>query len=202
MSSLPESLAYWVCGAILLFWFVGAYNRLVRLRSLALQAYETLDAALLRQVDFVQAHTAAARAQAGDAPDESALSSLHATTGQLTTLLGATRQRPLDPARIAALATALHVMLAAWERMHPESVVSFEPNGTLSRPPPGADGAPLPLPPAAAALLTAWPEPSAAAEIARTHFNLCVTRYNAAIRQFPAVLVAWVMQLKRAAALD
>lgn len=199
MSHLPESLAYWIGGAVLLFWFVGAYNRLVRLRSMALQAYQTLDAALMRQVDFVQVQTAAARARLGEESGESALASLHATTDQLTTLLSTTRQRPLDPARIAALATALHVMLAAWERMHPESVVSFEPDGTLSRPPPGAEGVPLPA--AAAVPLTAWPEPSAAAEIARSHFNLCVTRYNAAIRQFPAVLVAWVMQLRPAASL-
>eukprot|EP01035_Chromulina_nebulosa_P027613 gene27613-36338_t len=33
MSLLPESLASWIVIAVLLFWFVGAYNRLVRLRS-------------------------------------------------------------------------------------------------------------------------------------------------------------------------
>ena len=32
MSVLPDSLAGWVVVAVLLFWFVGAYNRLVRLQ--------------------------------------------------------------------------------------------------------------------------------------------------------------------------
>ena len=58
--SLPEGFGWWIALAIALFWFVGAYNRLVRLRALALQAYATLDAALVRQLDFVQARAAAA----------------------------------------------------------------------------------------------------------------------------------------------
>ena len=42
MSVLPESLAGWIAVAVLLFWFVGAYNRLVRLRAAVLQAYATV----------------------------------------------------------------------------------------------------------------------------------------------------------------
>lgn len=88
-------------------------------------------------------------------------------------------------------------MLAAWRRRYPDAVVSFEADGTLSRPVPleeraAASGASLPI---------AWPEPSAAAEIARNQFNLAVVQYNAAIAQFPALLVAWIMQLRRAAPL-
>jgi hypothetical protein len=60
MSVLPESLASWIVIAVLLFWFVGAYNRLVRLRAAVLQAYATLDAALSKQLDFVQASITAA----------------------------------------------------------------------------------------------------------------------------------------------
>ncbi len=55
MNLLPEGWPWWIGGALALFWFVGAYNRLVRLRSGALQAYATLDAALVRQLEFVQA---------------------------------------------------------------------------------------------------------------------------------------------------
>ncbi|MGJ7488754.1 lema family protein [Variovorax sp. ZT4R33] len=198
MDRLPPELPWWIAAALLLFWFVGAYNRLVRLRSSALQAYATLDAALSRQLDFVQA-----RAQAADeaATGPEATAQLRATALQLTTLLGAARQRPLDPERMAALGTALHVMLAAWQRLYPDEVVSFEPDGTLSRPVP-LGGVAADPPPAFAATAIAWPEPSAAAEIARGQFNQAVRQYNAAVRQFPALLVAWVMQLKRAAALD
>ena len=188
MSDLPDSLVYWILGALALFWFVGAYNRIVRLRSSALQAYAALDAALVRQLDFVQARVAES------VPADGALK---AAAGQLVTLLAATRLKPLAPANIAALATALHVMLGAWQRLHPDAVVSFDADGTLSRPAPlgaredaAAGSAPM-----------AWPEPSAAAEIARNQFNLAVAQYNAAIAQFPALLVAWIMQLHPAAPL-
>jgi hypothetical protein len=180
---------------VLLFWFVGAYNRLVRLRSAALQAYVTLDAALARQLEFVQARALAADdAVFGRGP----IVQLHATALQLTTLLGATRQRPLDPERMAALATALHVMLAAWQRLFPDEVVSFDAEGLLSRSVP-LGGVVIDAPPAPGTI--AWPEPSAAAEIARGQFNQAVRQYNAAVGQIPAVLVAWVMQLRRAAEL-
>jgi LemA protein len=197
MNGVPESLPFWIGGALALFWFVGAYNRLVRLRSGALQAYATLDAALVRQLEFVQARAAEAEAAEPAAAQPPSGASLQAASGQLATLLAATRLRALDPAGIAALGTALRVMVAAWQRLHPEAVVSFEADGTLSRPAPLngkdellADGAPI-----------AWPEPSAAAEIARGQFNLAVAQYNAAIGQFPALLVAWIMQLRPAAPL-
>lgn len=195
MERLPPELPWWIAAAVLLFWFVGAYNRLVRLRSAALQAYATLDAALARQLEFVQARALAADdAVFGRGP----IMQLHATALQLTTLLGATRQRPLDPERMAALATALHVMLAAWQRIFPDEVVSFDADGMLSRPVP-LGGVAIDASPALGAI--AWPEPSAAAEIARGQFNQAVRQYNAAAGQIPAVLVAWVMQLRRAAEL-
>ena len=199
LSHLPSSLPYWLGAALLLFWFVGAYNRLVRLRSAALQAYATLDAALLRQLDFVQSRAQAA--PDGEAPELPAEASLRATTAQLTTLLTATRLRPLDPAAMGALATALHVMLSGWQRLYPDAVTSFDGDGTLSMPVPlgGPRDRTGAAEPAQGASPFAWPEPSAAAEIARSQFNQAVATYNAAIGQFPALLVAWVMQLRRAA---
>lgn len=202
MIHLPESLGYWIGAALLLFWFVGAYNRLIRLRTAALQAYATLDAALVRQLDFVQSRVRpeVLVVEGAGAIDASAQSSLLATTAQLSTLLGGTRLHPLDPASIAALATALHVMLAAWERLHPYAVLSFGADGTLSRPVPlglKSDEPPAPD----TEIPIAWPEPSPAAEIARQQFNIAVAAYNAAIAQFPALLVARVMQLRHAAPL-
>lgn len=208
--NLSGSLAGWLVAAVLLFWFVGAYNRLVRLRSAALQAYATLDAALLRQLDFVQTRVARApdqdaQAEAG-APaalpvDAAGSAALLAATQQLTALLASARLQPLDPPRIAALGTALQVLLMAWERVYPEAGVRFEPDGTLSRPVPLAASDEAPPPPVAAAPI-AWPEPSAAAEIARAQFNLAVGHYNTAIAEFPALLVAWAFRLRPAASLN
>lgn len=201
LSRLPPLLPYWIGAAILLFWFVGAYNRLVRLRSAALQAYATLDAALLRQLDFVQAHVQA-QAKEGEDAVSPAIVSLRASTLQLTTLLAATRLRPLDPAAMAALDTALYVMLTGWQRLYPDAVNSFEVDGTLSRRQPLPDTPSEPdtgLATQPAGHAVPWPEPSATAEIARHQFNLAVQHYNSAVGQFPALIVAWVMQLRRAA---
>ncbi|WPH21172.1 LemA family protein [Variovorax paradoxus] len=199
MSVLPDSMVGWIVIAVLLFWFVGAYNRLVRLRAAVLQAYATLDAALRKQLDFVQASITAALPEKDASSHSSAVAPLQAATTQLATLLGATRLHPLDPGAMAALATALQVLVTAWQRQHPDAVTVFEADGTLSRPAPllpaGAGAASATLEP------LAWPEPSAAAEIARSQFNLAVGQYNAAIVQFPALLVAWMVRLRPAAPL-
>ena len=222
MSLLPESFTAWVVLAVLLFWFVGAYNRLVRQRSAVLQAYATLDAALRRQLDFVQARitegahesappsglpssSSSSPSPSASAPPafSAAVAPLQAATTQLATLLGATRVRPLDPGSMAALGTALQVLIGAWQRQYPDAVTVFDADGTLSRPVPllpaggagAGSGAVLAVEP------MAWPEPSAPAEIARGQFNLAVAQYNAAIMQFPAVLVAWMVRLRPAAPL-
>jgi len=204
MSVLPDSLAGWLVTAVLLFWFVGAYNRLVRLRAAVLQAYATLDAALRKQLDFVQASITATAHK--DAPPDSLSSSvapLQAAATQLASVLGATRLRPLDPGAMAALATALQVLINAWQRQHPDAAVTvFDADGTLSRPAPllsAGIGTEVALPSAVEPM--AWPEPSASAEIARSQFNVAVGQYNAAIVQFPALLVAWLVRLRPAAPL-
>ena len=197
MSGLPGSWWIWVGAALALFWFVGAYNRLMRLRSAALQAYATLDAALVRQLEFVLARSADDAPGAASEPLPSA--ALRGAAAQLATLLAATRLRPLRPAGIAALGTALHVLVVAWQRLHPDdAVIAFEADGTLSRPAPLSMSA-REEPPDSVPI--AWPEPSAAAEIARGQFNLAVAQYNASIQQFPALLVAWIMRLRPAAPL-
>ncbi|MGQ2998181.1 lema family protein [Variovorax sp.] len=205
MSVLPDSLAGWIVVAVLLFWFVGAYNRLVRLRAAVLQAYATLDAALTRQLEFVQTSLSAPSAAEESTDPAAGASSLQAATTQMATLLGATRQRPLEAGSMSALATALQVLLTAWQRRHPDAVTSFHPDGTLSRPAGQASTAnalvPVTATGAIAAEPMAWPEPSAAAEIARTQFNLAVASYNAALAQFPALLVAWAVRLRPAAPL-
>ncbi|QNK70991.1 lema family protein [Variovorax sp. PAMC26660] len=200
MSLLPESLASWIVIAVLLFWFVGAYNRLVRLRATVLQAYTTLDAALSKQLDFVQA-SITAELPAEAPPNEllSSIAPLQASTTQLGTLLGATRLHPLDAGGMAALATALQVWIGAWQRQHPDAVTVFDADGTLSRPAQLQPGSVAAVPSAIEPI--AWPEPSAAAEIARNQFNIAVRHYNSALAQFPALLVAWAVRLRPAAPL-
>lgn len=201
MISFPDSLFTWLVAALLLFWFVGAHNRLVRLRATALQAFGTLDTALVRQLDFV---TASALPDA-DVPvptvvvatsEDVRRAALQASARQFTALLAATRLRPLDPEVIAAMSTSLHVMLNAWQRMDPEATPRSSADSRESRADPRAGS---PEPGSSTATVIPWPEPSATAEISRVQFNLAVAGYNAAARQFPAVLVAWLFRLRPAA---
>ena len=201
MTSLPDSLLTWLVAALLLFWFVGAHNRLVRLRATALQAFGTLDTALVRQLDFV---TASALPDA-DAPvptvvvatrEDVRRAALQASARQFTALLAATRLRPLDPEVVAAMSTSLHVMLNAWQRMDSEAVTRSSADSRVSRADPLAGPS---KPGSSIAIVMPWPEPSATAEISRVQFNLAVAGYNAAVRQFPAVLVAWLFRLRPAA---
>lgn len=198
MSGPPDSIYWWGGGAVLLFWFVGANNRLMRLRSAALVAYAALDAALLKQIDYVQNRRTRVPVVSGVATqDVNIESSLLSSVAQMSAMLAVTRLRPLEPSRIASLGTALHVMLNAWERMYPGEVLRFDAEGTLSMP------ATLPgeLPAVLRPSPFAWPEPSAAAEIARGQFNDAVQAYNRAIGQFPALFVAWAFRLRRASPL-
>lgn len=199
LSALPESIGWWIGGALLLFWFVGAQNRLMRLRAAALVAYGALDAALIKQLDYAQTRSNRDLAVSGVArQDVNTESSLLSAVAQLSALLAMARLRPLDPSRIASLATALHTMINAWERIYPGEVLRFDTEGTLSMPaslPGDLPDTPLPSP-------FAWPEPSAAAEIARGNFNQAVLAYNRAIGQFPALVVAWAFRLRRAAPLQ
>lgn len=48
------SVAFWIGIAIVFFWAVGAYNRLVRLRASVIKGFAALDEQLLRQLVWVQ----------------------------------------------------------------------------------------------------------------------------------------------------
>ena len=48
------SLWFWALLALLFFWAIGAYNRLVRLRSAVVKAFAVLDEQLVRQLVWVQ----------------------------------------------------------------------------------------------------------------------------------------------------
>lgn len=230
MSPWAESLLLWGLLALLLFWFVGAHNRLVRLRSAAMQAFGALDALIVRQIDYVSAmqpdaggdaapagHGGNGSSWANGTPSgwaelavadpvaSQSQASLQAATAQLAAVLAATRPRPLDPSAMAALATALHVMLNAWARQHPGELVAFESDGTLARavhaPAPSGSAPAPPAAPAPSPAPLSWPEPTALIEMTRAQFNQTVQRYNAAIGQFPAVVLASIFRWRRAAPL-
>ena len=184
---MPNPLIFWTCAALLLFWAVGAYNRMVRLRSEAKTAFAAFEAELNRQAELVHASLPASMipsglTQPGELLDEvTALwSGLRAAATQLTASVTAMRPRPLDPEAAAALSEAHGVLMTAWSR------VSQEANDLA--------GSSIPE-----ALTQQWQLLSVRTGAAGEQFNQSVVRYNEAIRQFPAVLLAVLFGFKAGA---
>jgi LemA protein len=175
---MPTSPVTWIAVAVLLFWGVGAYNRLVRLRGEANTAFGELEAQLQRQVELVDALV-------GDEPEsifEGAQSSfwggLQGAASQLRASLASARHRPLDPERIAALGSAQRVLAVAWDRAERDDAHDLA-------------GARLPE------TLTAQRSQLTSLCIAAAgRFSRAVEQYNDAIAQFPAVLLALLFGFK------
>ncbi len=179
----------WVFLALLLFWAVGAYNRLIRLRSAALQAFGALDAhwqrwiALLAQYAASRIEATEDDASAGGAADTQA--ALDAAAAQFAASLAVARARPLDGDAAATLSAAAQVLDTAWQALAHEQARAGE--GVA--------------PPALAPWIHQREQLALHAGEARRLFNEAVGQYNHAIGQFPANLLAWLFGMKKGRAL-
>lgn len=171
---MDNSFLYWIGGAVGAFWAVGAYNRLVRLRSEAKAAFAALEAELLRQVQLVHDCVPPEEEQAQTQFEGGSAfwAGLQGAAAQLAASLAAARARPLEPDRIAALGAAQEVLAMAWERAERDDAHDLA-------------GPRLP-----ADLSGERAHMVRLAVAAAEHFNQAVARYNEAIAQFPAVLLA------------
>lgn len=177
-----SSFLPWILAAVALFWAVGAYNRLVRLRSEAKAAFNALEGELQKQVQLV---LACIPPEEDQPPSQFAGGSafwggLQGAAGQLAAALASARTRPLDAERIAALGAAQEVLVTAWDRAERDDAHDLAgprlPDDFSSE----------------RAQLVRM------AQAATEHFNEAVARYNEAIAQFPAVLLAWLFGFQAA----
>jgi LemA protein len=174
---MTDSVLAWAIAAVLLFWAVGAYNRLMRLRADANTAFAAVDAELVRHVELVRSQLPPPDATQ-PAPLEiepvSFWSALHAAAAQLSATLSSVRSKPLDPDGIEALSAAQDVLGMAWERAVRDDAHDLAgprlPDTVLLR--------------RAQLLLQA--------HAATQAFNAAVLRYNEGIAQFPAMVLAWL----------
>lgn len=174
---MNPSIATWVAAAVLLFWAVGAYNRLVRLRGEANAAFGALDTELARQVQLVEQLVSG-----DDEPPESIFGGaessfwggLQGAASQLAASLAQARHKPLDPERVDALAAAQAVLAMAWERAERDDLHDLA-------------GPRLPE-----TLTAARAQLTLQCIAATDRFNRAVEQYNAAIVQFPALVLAWL----------
>lgn len=179
---MESSLVFWIVAAVGLFWSVGAYNRLVGLRAEAKTAFAGLDAELARQVQLVrdclpaEEELAASQFEGGSA----FWAGLQGAAAQLAAALAAARPRPLDAERMAALGAAQDVLATAWARAERDDAHDLA-------------GSRLPHD-----LSAERARMVRAAQLAADQFNQAVANYNAAISQFPAVLLARVFGFRPA----
>ncbi len=176
----------WILLALLLFWAVGAYNRLIRLRSAAMQAFGALDAHMLRWMALLGEYEASRAAPADTERAQSAVhddahAALWAAATQLSASLAVARARPLDADAAAALSAAAQVLDTAWQTVVREAAQTSE--GVA--------------PPALAPWVQRREQVALQSDAARRQFNDAVLLYNHAVTQFPASLLAWLFGLKK-----
>jgi LemA protein len=173
--------------AVCLFWAVGAYNRLVRLRAEAVRAFAAVDDVLSLLPALIQAafqmHRLSEAGGAGPVNDAALHSErLTAAGQQFSGALSNLRAKPLDPALLAVFLGAQNELAGVWRAV-------AEPANEQCR----AD-----LPPG---LQERVAQLTAQSDVPAALFDESVRTYNAAIQQFPASVLARIWGLRAAACL-
>lgn len=182
--SMNDSIVIWLVFALLLFWAMGAYNRLVRCRSQGIAAFAVLEA-LFRQY-MLLVKTSEPAATGGDHATAlendvflAAWTGLAAAADQFNASLKVAHSQPLNGSAMSALRTAFETLCVSWTRLRDL--------------PPDVEGSAF-----ARTLQTPWDHVSVKVDMARTDFNEVVANYNEAIAQFPALLLAWLFGFRPA----
>jgi LemA protein len=159
-------------GVVLIFWAVGAYNRLVALRNTVADAWAQVHEGLKRRAEA--AAPLAALLAAPLASEQRALDTWladHATAERAAANMAA---RPLDAARAAAWLAAEATLAASTSRVFALM-----------------DGAgALPERERVAELVAGWRGGEQQAQFARRLFNDAAEAHDAAVRQFPTTVLA------------
>lgn len=178
--SFGPLLAWAAAAAVLLFWGVGAHNRLVRLRNKVLSIFASLTAQFERYGGWTAEHAPEPAEGGGPPRAGDAWSNLRAAGAQFSASLAAVRGKPMDGAAMAGLVAARAVLLMAWQYLDDETLAAAR----------SGQAAPM--------LRGEWEAITAQVQATEKAFAAAVDAYNQAVGQFPAVLLAWVFGFKRA----
>lgn len=188
---MNASLLLWLALAVLVFWCVGLYNRVMRIRTRGLDAFGSIEKYLRTFNTLVQTHIAAgAELQSfmpgspdnNDADIPAQWSQLVNNVLALEAAYKVARLTPLAAEPLSHLAWAIAAVQTEWQALRDE--------------PADLAGSPVPD-----AMRQQWEEASVKLQSARDAFNQIMARYNEALHQFPARLVVAVMGFQRAAIL-
>jgi LemA protein len=183
MNFFTTSFVFWAVLAVTVFWALGAYNRLVKLRGDMVRALQSLaiqwqsSAQAIRQELATLSHTQesdSAWASLGD--DASNWRPLALATKQFQACIAGVLAKPhaappVDD--IASIRAAHEVMQGAWQRLN-------DTHEDLA-------GAAVPQ-----RLALLWQHQHSLAQEKLRDYNACVHAYNYSVAQFPAVFVAWI----------
>ena len=170
--------------ALLLFWAVGAYNRLVRRRNELANAFAQIDVQLKRRYDLIPNLVETARKYVQH--ERETLEAVIAARNTARGAADAARARPADGARIGALTRAEQALSGALSRLRAvvESYPQLKADATLRQ------------------LAEELTHTENRVAFARQAFNDAVLDYNNTAQQAPTNLVAGLFGFRAAAMLQ
>ncbi len=182
---MSSSLLSWALAIIGVAWALGAYNRLVRLRAEVNTAFAAVDAELQPLARLVDDMLQGIDPNDEDRqePSDKFLAPIREASAGLSAALAAARARPLEGDRIQAVREAGEAWARAWDRAEREDAHDLA-------------GPQLPE-----TVSTERALRLKQADVIGGQFNETVARYNRAITQFPAVLIALTFKFKSASKL-
>lgn len=174
--SLTE-IVWGVVGATLMFWAVGAYNRLVRLRAAIVRRFAPVHEQFTHRHTLLLRQRVALEAALPNAGPR--LEALRVACQQADAACAQARLRPGATRTIAHLRLAEHGLVEARARLPVQSIAGVD----------------------LAALNAELGASDATLAFARQQFNAAVDDYNRAVRQFPTVLIVGLFGFRAAATL-
>ncbi|RYX88680.1 MAG: LemA family protein [Comamonadaceae bacterium] len=170
--------------ALLVFWAVGAYNRLVRLKNVIANAFGQIDVQLKRRYDLIPNLVEAARKYLQHERDT--LEAVTAARNQARAASDAVRSRPSNAAAVTTLAVAEQVLDGSLGRLFAltEAYPELKADQTVRE------------------LGEELTSTENKVGFARQAYNDAVLDYNNAQGQFPAVLIARLFGFASAAMLQ
>jgi len=173
-------LAALALAAVLLFWVIGAKNRLVAMRNTIADAWGKVQTALDQRGAAVEPLVAALREPM--AAEQGALDTWTAAHAEARKATAALAARPVDESRAQAWVAAESALAAAASRV----LALLDQHTELRQQEP------------VAALALAWRDGQARLPFARQLYNEAAAAYNDALGVFPTPLVARAFRLGRA----
>jgi LemA protein len=177
------SLLLWMTLAILLFWWVGLYNRLMRMRARAFSAFGSIEKHLREYVELAREQTLSFGLESGNQPQVQQCEPipgwalLLAELAVLDQVLKDARAKPLAVEPMADLQQAISALQRVWDGF------SALPRDLAGPALPGD-------------MQAQWDAIAHRVETSRNGYNQILLKYNEAVAQFPARLIVGLMGVK------